>query len=177
MSQVEGQDFVNEGVFTQRQANPYPMEKSIGGTMSQILRLLNPLLELRVQKYGISQGTWFFVRSLWDEDGISQRELSDRVGTSAPTTLAAVRALKAGGFVKLKNDPNDRRRTVVFLTAKGKALQHSLIPEVAGINPMVLKGFSNAEVGNLLNMLQRLRRNAEEAYAAERRSVEGELAA
>jgi DNA-binding MarR family transcriptional regulator len=159
---------VGEGVFAQANAQTYPLDQSIGGTMSQIMRALNPLLESRVQPYGISQGSWFFIRALWDQDGISQRQLASAVGASAPTTLAAVRNLEAGGFVALTNDANDRRRSIICLTQKGRALQENLIPAVASINPKVLKGLSAEEVQNLLRVLQIIKRNAQEAFAEER---------
>jgi MarR family transcriptional regulator, organic hydroperoxide resistance regulator len=166
-----------EGIFAQSQTDPYPIDQSIGGTMSQIMRALNPLLENRVQPYGISQGTWFFIRALWDQDGVSQRQLAYAVGASAPTTLAALRNLEAGGFVALKSDARDRRRTIIYLTPKGRDLQHKLIPAVASINPKVLKGLSRAEVQNLLRVLQILKRNAQEAFAAERAAQTGGQAA
>ncbi len=168
---------IGEGVFAQNRAQTYPLDQSIGGTMSQIMRALNPLLENRVQPYGISQGTWFFIRALWDQDGISQRQLACAVGASAPTTLAAVRNLEAGGFVALKNDANDRRRSIIHLTPKGRALQEKLIPAVASINPKVLKGLSSEEVQNLLRTLQTIKRNAQEAFAAERAMQTREQAA
>jgi DNA-binding MarR family transcriptional regulator len=157
-----------EGIFAKKRAQFYPIDQSIGGTMSQIMRALNPLLESRVQPYGISQGTWFFIRALWDRDGISQRQLARAVGASAPTTLAALRNLEAGGFVALSNDAADRRRSIIYLTPKGRALQYKLIPAVATINPKVLKGLSKTEVQDLLRILQILKRNAKAVFAKER---------
>jgi len=141
------------------------------------MRALNPLLENRVQPYGISQGTWFFIRALWDQDGVSQRQLAHTVGASAPTALAALRNLEAGGFVVLKSDTKDRRRTIIYLTPKGRALQYRLIPAVASINPKVLKGLSAPEIQNLLRVLQLLKRNAQEAFAEERSAQTGGKAA
>jgi DNA-binding MarR family transcriptional regulator len=166
-----------EGIFIAGASKSYPIEHSIGGTMTQIMRFLNPCLDHLMQDYGVSHGTWFYVRTLWDEDGISQRELADRVGTSAPTTLAALRNLDAQGYVKLGFDQKDKRRSVVRLTARGRALQDDLIPLAAEINPKVLKGLSNEEARELIRMLQVIKRNASEAYAEVRRIQAEENAA
>lgn len=166
-----------EGIFIKPMAKSYPMEQSIGGTMSQIMRSLNPWIDLVLQRFGITHGTWFFMRALWDEDGINQRELANRVGTSAPTTMAALRTLEAAGYVTLSLDTTDRRRNIVRLTTKGKALENDLIPPVAAMNPKVLKGLSKTEVRELVRMLQVIKRNAAEAYAEERKAQANEDAA
>ncbi len=44
--------------------------------------------------YGLKRGQWYFLRVLWTEDGLSQRELSARVGTMEPTTVIALRSME-----------------------------------------------------------------------------------
>jgi DNA-binding MarR family transcriptional regulator len=169
---------MSQGVFTKSSAAAsYPMEQSIGGTMNQIMKFLNPWFDVIAQDFGITHGTWFYIRALWESDGISQRELSHRVGTSAPTTLSAIRQLEAVGYVKLQFDEGDRRRSVVKLTPRGRALEQQMIPLVAAMNPRVLKGLKKADVRKLQEMLQLIKKNTIEAYADERKSKSNEDAA
>jgi DNA-binding MarR family transcriptional regulator len=138
----------------------YPIDESIGHLINLTHRRLQPLLEHRIRSYGLSYGVWFFLRYLWEEDGISQRELADRVGTSEPTALAALRKLQAMGLVSLGDDLRDRRRWSVRLTAKSRALKARLLPSVKEINAVVLKGLTPREVDELRRMLKIIRRNA-----------------
>jgi DNA-binding MarR family transcriptional regulator len=138
----------------------YPIDESIGHLINLTHRRLQPMLERRIRSYGLSYGVWFFLRALWEEDGISQREVADRVGTSEPTALAALRKLQAMGLVSLGDDLRDRRRWSVRLTAKSRALKARLLPSVKEINAVVLKGLTPREVDELRRMLRIIRRNA-----------------
>ena len=140
--------------------NGYPVRESIGHLINLTHRQIQPLLEERVRDYGVSYGTWFFLRALWEEDGVSQAALAERVGASQPTTLAALRKLAAQGLVALKDDRADRRKFRVMLTAKGRALHAVLIPRVAEINGVVLRGLSRSEVNDLRRMLKLIQKNA-----------------
>jgi DNA-binding MarR family transcriptional regulator len=146
--------------------NNYPVSESIGHLINLTHRKLQPLLEERVRKYGLSYGTWFFLRALWEEDGVSKAELAERVGASQPTTLAALRKLAEQGFVSIRNDRSDKRKFRVMLTAKGRALHPVLIPRVAEINGVLLKGLKTSEADQLRRMLKIIQVNAKADIAA-----------
>lgn len=148
----------------------YPVSESIGHLVNLVHRKLQPLLEARVRDVGLSYGTWFFLRALWERDGVSQTELAERVGASQPTTLAALRALRDRGYVRLADDRDDARRWRVMLTAKGRALRETLIPRVATINGVVLRGLSDREADELRRMLRVIQANAERDLAELRAS-------
>ena len=47
-------------------------------------------LQRRLHAQGVSFGHWTYLRILWAEDGLTQRELSARAGVMEPTTASAV---------------------------------------------------------------------------------------
>lgn len=49
-------------------------------------RALGRLLSVRLTEHDVSFGHWSFLRVLWVEDGLTQRELSERFGVMEPTT-------------------------------------------------------------------------------------------
>ena len=57
-------------------------------------------LEKRISPHGVTRGQWYFLRVLWEEDGLSQRELSVRVGMMEPTTVIALRSMEKAGLVR-----------------------------------------------------------------------------
>ena len=154
----------------------YPVEESLGGMLSQIVRILNPWFDLTMQEFGITYGTWPYMRELLKGDGISQRELAKRVGSSPPTALAAIRALEAIGYVASTADASDRRRIIVHLTQKGRAVEREIIPCVASMNPQVLKGLTKSEVAALFRMLQTINANAVRALAERQNATDGDAA-
>lgn len=136
-----------------------PLHSSIGFLISSINRQLKPLFDERLCSEGIGYGMWFFLRVLWEKDDVSQRELADRAGMSAPTALEAIRKLEQLKLISLKPNKQDKRRLRISLTAKGKNLEKRLVAQVDELNALALKGFSPEEVTHLRELLARVRAN------------------
>ena len=81
----------------------------------------------RLQQYDMTTGQYFFLRALWIEEGLSQRELSRRVGTTEPTTASAMRVLDKKGLVRRKRNEDDRRTVNIHLTDAGRRLKNQLL--------------------------------------------------
>lgn len=141
---------------------------SLGYLTRIAFRSFSRALELRTQPYGVSSGQWRFLRVLWQEDGITQRELSRRVGMREPTTVTALKSLEKSEFVRREQSTEDRRRVHVFLTPLAKRLQKKLLPAVAEVNEIATRGFTAEEVALLRDLLIRVGQNlAEERESAE----------
>lgn len=132
---------------------------SIGYLSRIAFRSFSRALERRTLPHGVTAGQWRFLRVLWREDGLTQRELSRRVGMREPTTVTALKSLEKSGFVRRKQSEDDRRKIHVFLTPAAKKLQAVLAPCVAEVNEIALKGLSPEEVATLRRLLQHVGRN------------------
>ena len=74
---------------------------------------------------GLHVGQDLLLRELALEDGLSQRELADRLGVEQATVGVAVRRLEAGGFLARRPAPEDGRVRLVYMTSAGReALPH-----------------------------------------------------
>jgi DNA-binding MarR family transcriptional regulator len=132
---------------------------SIGYLTRIAFRAFSRALEVRTARHGVSSGQWRFLRVLWREDGITQRELSRRVGMREPTTVIALKSLEKSGFVVRRQSLEDRRKIHVHLTKEARALQAVLLPAVAEVNAIALAGLSDQEVSILRTALDRVGRN------------------
>ena len=56
-------------------------------------RAFRRALQIRLAPYGVPFGHWSFLRILWETDGLTQKELSERAGVMEPTTFAAMKAM------------------------------------------------------------------------------------
>lgn len=133
--------------------------KSIGYLTRIAFRAFSRALEVRTAPHGVSSGQWRFLRVLWQEDGLTQRELSRRVGMREPTTVIALKSLERSGFVTRTKSLEDRRKVHVFLTPEAKALQPILLPAVAEVNTVALAGLTPAEIEILRRALTKVGRN------------------
>lgn len=132
---------------------------SIGYLTRIAFRSFSRALESRTAQYGVSSGQWRFLRVLWREDGLTQRELSRRVGMREPTTVIALKSLERSGFVVRTKNLEDRRKVHVFLTPEAKRLEATLLPAVAEVNDVALAGLSDSEVEILRKALTQVGRN------------------
>ena len=104
-------------------------------------------------------GQWYFLRALWDEEGLSQRELSRRVGTTEPTTVSALRLLSRSGMIERIRNPKDRRTINIFLTEKARNMKCELMPVAIEVNDIATSGLSASEFIQLRELLQIVRDN------------------
>jgi DNA-binding MarR family transcriptional regulator len=136
---------------------------SLGGSVGYLVRDANRafqrLLEKRIAPHGVTRGQWYFLRVLWAEDGLSQRELSTRVGMMEPTTVIALRGMEKVGLVRRKRSTTDRRVTQVYLTAKSRRLRDRLLQISHGLNDRSIEGLSAADIARFRRIITRMTRN------------------
>ena len=119
------------------------------------------VLDQQIARHGITSGTFFYLRVLWQENGISQGDLARRVNCSAPTANAALRKLQTAKLVVLNSDPEDGRRVTVSLTRKGRELEQKILPIMAERNKLLSRGMSKKQIDELRRTLTLLQANAE----------------
>lgn len=135
------------------------MEIKGGNYVSQIKRLSDRILEQilaekNIDAFNGAQGRILYV--LWSRDGISLRELADKTGL-APTTLTSmVDRMEKAGLVCRMPDKNDRRKTLLALTAKAKNLEQDYKAVSDTMSEIFYKGFSDEEIRNCEAMLARI---------------------
>lgn len=125
----------------------------------EVHRAITRALQSRVADYGVSMGQWYFLRALWDEDGLTQRELSQRVGMMEPTTVTALNNLERCDLVQRVRNPHDRRKVNIYLTPKGKALRTDILPCVEEIEESAIRGISSGELALTVSVLRRVSAN------------------
>lgn len=131
-------------------------DTTIGYLVRDAHRSFSRALQARIASHGVSMGQWFFLRALWDEDGLTQRELSQRVGMMEPTTVTALNSMERRGLVERVRNPHDRRKVNIFLTPKGRALREVLMPCSVDVNNQAVRGLGSSEVNRAIAILRRV---------------------
>lgn len=149
------------GVAGSRETSLLPLDRSLGNQIRMTHRSLQRFLQARIGPYGVTLGMWYYLRALWDEDGLTQAELSRRIGTMEPTTLSAIQEMERRGLVQRARNDADRRKIDVFLTEKGRDLQARLLPLAVDVVDTAALGFSAREVPFLLALLRQIQLNIE----------------
>jgi DNA-binding MarR family transcriptional regulator len=72
---------------------------------------------------GLFPGQELVLAQLWSTDGLSQKEISSRLGHDHSTIAKSVQRLERGGLVRRTRSAADGRVTLVELTDAGRALE------------------------------------------------------
>jgi MarR family transcriptional regulator, organic hydroperoxide resistance regulator len=137
----------------------FPLAESSGFLVRDANRAFQRLLEKRIAPYGVVRGQWYFLRVLWSEDGLSQRELSARVGTMEPTTVIALRSMERAGLVRRQRSKDDKRRSQVWLTPKAQRLRDELLALARGITDAAEHGIANDDLALFRRVIAQMTAN------------------
>lgn len=109
-------------------------------------RALLRALQMRIAEHAVSIGHWTFLRILWENDGLTQRELSEQAGLMEPTTFSAIQAMEKLGYVTRRHKPDNRKKVYIFLTPKGRALKAKLVPLAEDVNRVAVADLVESDV-------------------------------
>ena len=113
-----------------------------------------------IGEHDIPFGHWAFLRVLWDQDGLTQKELSDAIGVTEPTTFAAVKALIDKGYITRRHNTGNKRKFYVYLTSEGAALRDILVPLAEKVNRVAVADIPPENINltreTLLKMIENL---------------------
>src|SRR6185503_4090721 len=141
----------------------HSIDFSLGGSLGYLVRHANRafqrLLEKRITPHGVTRGQWYFLRVLWEQDGLSQRELSARVGMMEPTTVIALRGMEKSGLIRRARSTADKRVTLVHLTAKARRMRDRLLAISQGVNEQGALGLGEAELVAFRRVIARMTKN------------------
>lgn len=132
-------------------------EDTVGFLLWDANRAMNREFSDRIARHGVTLGLWPFLRALWEMDGLTQRELSEKVRMKGPTTVAALNKLEDKGLVRRQSNKNDARKINVFLTPEGRKIYRKVIPEVETVNRQVLSELTEKEQVAFKDMIRRMR--------------------
>ena len=137
----------------------FPPAESSGYLVRDAHRAFQRLLEKRIAAYGLKRGQWYFLRVLWTEEGLSQRELSTRVGMMEPTTVIALRSMEKSGLIRRVRSTDDRRRSHVWLTPKAQRMRSELLALARGITDEAAAGIARGELAVFRRVIARMTGN------------------
>lgn len=130
-------------------------------------------LQLRLATHQVSFGHWVFLRILWEEDGLTQRALSERAGLMEPTTFSALKAMEELGYIRRATIPGNRKSVSIQLTDVGRDLKMALVPLAEEVNNIATGRIPPEDLAatrrTLLAIIQNLAADELEAVARNQR--------
>ena len=139
---------------------------SLAHRLREVSRLFRHVFHRTIHELGLTDGEWACLRLLWDEDGITQTAMSERLDMTRAAVALWINVLERDGLAKRTADPDDGRRFRIFLTPKGRRLEARLQPAIRSIHERVLAECSAAELRAFSATLTRIQRGLVKATAS-----------
>ena len=157
------------GTMSRRASKPnpelmLPFNESAGYLLRDIHKMQSRLLQEELAKHGVAFGSWYYLRVLWDQDGLNQHDLSKRVDVNDASTRTAIDRMEADGLVSRQPHPADRRQSCIFLTKRARDLRAKLMPIAVDLNRALVNDFSDIEKRALISLLNRAKANYEKRF-------------
>lgn len=134
-------------------------QESIGYLARYAYRAFVRSLALELAPHGILTGQWSVLRVLWDEEGLSQVDLADRMRVEKASLTSTLDGMERQGLIVRSRHAEDRRKRRIHLTTKGRRLKASLLPYAAKINQKATQGMSPADIETLRLLLGKVTAN------------------
>ena len=137
-------------------------KKKKRSTMTQLVlsaRAGRTALSARLSAMGLYPGQDAVLLALGADDGLSLRDLAERLTVRPPTITKTVARLTTQDLVEKRASATDARQSHAFLTAKGQALVEEVRETQRAVERNALRGLSEKERKMLRKLLQRVERN------------------
>ncbi len=134
-------------------------DNAIGFLFHDVARFRSLVYDHFMQPYGLTRAQWRVLGTLLRKDGLTQRELCDRIDIGAVTLSGLIDRLEARGWVERREDPKDRRVKRVWRTDQVKEIRNNMQRRTNELNEMALKGLNQKQIEELVSMLEVVKGN------------------
>ncbi|MHB0951333.1 MAG: MarR family winged helix-turn-helix transcriptional regulator [Allorhizobium sp.] len=127
----------------------------------QLARAFSRALQMRASQLGFSAGHFPILIELWNQDGLTQRQLLDRINIEQATMANTLSRMERDGLIERKPHPKDMRAQLVFLTARARDLKRDALAAATEVDAALFDGFRRFEKELMLEYIRRAIDNAQ----------------
>jgi MarR family transcriptional regulator, organic hydroperoxide resistance regulator len=133
-----------------------PLSDHLAYLLAQANREINRQLELRLSKEGVPVEQWRILKVLFDGEGHSMGELAEAVLLNHPTLTKMVDRMVSDSLVYRRQDVDDRRKVLMFISDRGRALCKRLNSLAASQEAHILENYGDKPTNDLKRLLESL---------------------
>ncbi|KAB0481506.1 MarR family transcriptional regulator [Vibrio sp. IB15] len=134
----------------------FDRQNSFGWMINVIANKASKDFDLELKKHGLTIALWPTLMCLWEEEGVTQRDIAEKSKVENSTTTRTLDKLEKLELVERRADPNSRRSFRIYLTEKGKALEEVLIPIPIKLNKELMEALDTNEQQQIIGLLKKM---------------------
>ncbi|QGQ45390.1 MarR family winged helix-turn-helix transcriptional regulator [Metabacillus sediminilitoris] len=135
--------------------------KEILREIGMIARALDSISNIEFKEYDLMKGQYLYLVRICENPGMIQEKLAEMIKVDRTTAARAIKKLEIQGFIEKRNDDKNKKIKKLFPTEKGVNVYPFLKREGDYSNKVALSGFSEEEIDQIYQLLQRVRKNIE----------------
>lgn len=133
--------------------------RALGFVVRMLQREMSGVLQRRIAHENVSVAMSVFIRCLWEQDGMTQRELADAAKLVEGTTADILQQMEMSGLIVRVRNIVDRRKMNIYLTQPAKALYQRLKLVHQELDRAASEGISDEEMAVFLSVAARMTEN------------------
>ena len=120
-------------------------DRSAGYIVNHMARLFAAALTERIQPLGLTTGQFPILLQLWREEGLTQKQLVERLDLEQATIANTLTRMERDGLILRKPHPEDGRSQCIHLTRKARSLEEPATKAAQAVNEIALKSLRAEE--------------------------------
>jgi len=113
-------------------------------------------LEAKLKKHDLTVALWPTLMCLWEEEGVTQSEISAKSKVENSTTTRTLDKLEALALVERRADPKSRRSFRIYLTEQGRDIKKTVSPLPMAVNKEMLSSLDEKEQAEMIRLLKKM---------------------
>lgn len=134
---------------------------SVGKTISSIYRHQSIIINNLFKDYEFGSGQYLFLIKINQNEGITQKDLSNLIHIDKANTNRAIKKLEKLGYIETPLEFKNKRNRGYFITSKGKSILKSLTPKLPYITNVLTRNMSESEKETLYSLLDKMEENVQ----------------
>lgn len=136
---------------------------SAGYLANHMARLFAHGLHRRIQPLGLAPAQFMTLLELWGEDGLTQKQLVERLDVEQATMANTLRRMERDGLITRCPHPDDGRAHQTWLTPHARALRAAATAAAQAQNDHALSDLSDEERDVFLDLMRRVVRTMKDS--------------
>ena len=138
----------------------YDFGNSIGYIINRTAKAYVKALDSQLrEKVGVTAGQWKVLVMLVEQNGLTQKEIANRLGLDGATLIPIIDKMEKDKLVVRKVDPADRRNNRIYRTELADVQWDKMIECASNIKEISLKGIPDKNIKIMKDVLENIWQN------------------
>lgn len=115
----------------------------------------NKLYTKALDSFGLTYPQYLVLLALWEKDGLSAKELGEKLNLGTGTLTPMIKRMEANSWVRRERSSSDERKVCISLQSKALAEKEAIVQKIA--HELKLCNIEYDEYEQLMKQLQVLR--------------------